>query len=158
MNAPATPDTLRSSLSEKRIDDDVFERMRRENLARWPTGSAVDFEAAVARHQNLPRHKQLGWVMREAEKQGRCLTQPRGGFGTFEMHRDLMVTLDREGLADVVPTTTDSYTRNEQFADTAELNASLPKTMTADEVAAAHRRWFAQHPSPLAGRLREVEL
>ena len=31
------------------------------------------------------------------------------------MHRDLMVTLDREGLADVVPTTTDSYTRNEQW-------------------------------------------
>ena len=27
-----------------------------------------------------------------------------------------METLDKEGLADVVPTTTDSYTRNEHFA------------------------------------------
>ncbi len=31
------------------------------------------------------------------------------------MHRALMVTLDKEGLADIVPTTTDSYTRNEQW-------------------------------------------
>ena len=112
MNAPAAPE-LR--LSESRIPDDVFARMREENLARWPTGADVDIDAAVARHQALPRHKQLGWVMREAERQGRCLTQPRGGFGTFEMHRQLMVTLDKEGHADVVPTTTDSYTRNEQW-------------------------------------------
>jgi methylaspartate mutase epsilon subunit len=93
----------------------VFQAMRRENLARWPTGADVDFGAAVERHRALPRHKQLAWVMREAERQRRCLTQPRGGCGTFEMHRELMVTLDREGLADVVPTTTDSYTRNEQW-------------------------------------------
>ncbi|HET9663370.1 MAG TPA: methylaspartate mutase subunit E [Burkholderiales bacterium] len=115
MNAPAAPDLRRVPLSEARIPDDVFEAMRRDNLARWPTGAEVSFEAAVARHQALPKYKQLGWVMREAERQRRCLTQPRGGFGTFEMHRHLMVTLDRDGHADVVPTTTDSYTRNEQW-------------------------------------------
>jgi methylaspartate mutase epsilon subunit len=115
MNAPAAPDATRLPLSEARIPDEVFARMREENLARWPTGAGVDFDAAVARHRALPKHKQLGWVMREAARQGRCLTQPRGGFGTFEMHRHLMVTLDREGHADVVPTTTDSYTRNEQW-------------------------------------------
>jgi methylaspartate mutase epsilon subunit len=115
MNAPAVPELNRLPFSERRIDDDVFDRMRAENLARWPTGAEVDFDAAVERHRALPRHKQLAWVMREAERQGRCLTQPRGGCGTFEMHRDLMVTLDRDGHADVVPTTTDSYTRNEQW-------------------------------------------
>jgi methylaspartate mutase epsilon subunit len=115
MNAPAAPDPDLLPLSEARIPDDVFERMRRENLARWPTGAEVDFEAALARHHALPKHKQLGWVMREAARERRCLTQPRGGFGTFEMHRHLMVTLDKAGHADVVPTTTDSYTRNEQW-------------------------------------------
>ena len=115
MNAPNSPDALRMPLCEARIPDDVFEAMRRDNLARWPTGADVDLDAAVERQRSLPRHKQLAWVMREAERQGRCLTQPRGGFGTFELHRELMVTLDREGLADVVPTTTDSYTRNEQW-------------------------------------------
>lgn len=116
MNAPAAPDAAtRLPLAESAIPEDVFAEMRRENLARWPTGAGVDFAAAVERHRTLPRHKQLAWVMREADRQQRCLTQPRGGVGTFEKHRELMVTLDREGLADVVPTTTDSYTRNEQW-------------------------------------------
>lgn len=105
----------RLPLSQARIEDDEFAAMRRENLARWPTGREVDFEAAVARHQALPAHKRLGWVMREACRQGRCLTQPRGGFGTFALQKELMEALDRDGLADIVPTTTDSYTRNEQF-------------------------------------------
>jgi methylaspartate mutase epsilon subunit len=114
MNAPNPPD-LRTPLSEVRIPEELFHAMRRENLARWPTGAEVDLYAAVERQRALPRHKQLAWVMREAERQGRCLTQPRGGFGTFELHRELMETLDRDGMADVVPTTTDSYTRNEQW-------------------------------------------
>jgi len=114
MNAPLAAET-RLPFSQARIPDDVFAQMRRENLARWPTGADVDFEAAVARHKALPQHKRLGWVMREARKQGRCLTQPRGGFGTFALQKELMQALDREGLADIVPTTTDSYTRNEQF-------------------------------------------
>jgi methylaspartate mutase epsilon subunit len=115
MNAPAASSALRPRLSEARIADDLFADMREANLARWPSGAGVDFDRAVALHKALPRHKQLGWMMREAVAQRRCLTQPRGGFGTFEMHRALMVTLDKDGLADIVPTTTDSYTRNEQW-------------------------------------------
>jgi len=114
MNAPLADET-RLALSQARIPGDAFAEMRRENLARWPTGREVDFEAAVARHKAMPEHKRLGWVMREAARRGRCLTQPRGGFGTFALQKELMQALDREGLADIVPTTTDSYTRNEQF-------------------------------------------
>jgi methylaspartate mutase epsilon subunit len=113
MNAP--PDATRPPLSEARIADDTFGEMRRANLARWPSGADVDFDEAVALHKALPQHKQLGWVMKKAVAERRCLTQPRGGFGTFEMQRALMVTLDKEGLADIVPTTTDSYTRNEHW-------------------------------------------
>jgi len=115
MNAPATADSLRQPLSEAAIPQDLFARMRKQNLARWPTGAGVDFEAGVERHKSLPRHKQLARVLRAADAEGRCLTQPRGGFGTFELQRELMQTLDRDGHADVVPTTTDSYTRNEQW-------------------------------------------
>jgi methylaspartate mutase epsilon subunit len=102
-------------LAETRIPADAFAGMRRENLARWPTGKDVDFAAAVERHNSLPRHKQLAWVLRAAQAEGRCLTQPRGGFGTFELQKELMQALDRDGHADIVPTTTDSYTRNEQW-------------------------------------------
>lgn len=114
MNAPSAPEA-RLPLSQERIPDEVFEAMRRENLARWPTGKEVVLERAVALHQRLPKHKRLAYVMRRAVEEGRCLTQPRGGFGTFRLQLELMQVLDKEGLADIVPTTTDSYTRNEQW-------------------------------------------
>jgi len=105
-----------TSISEKRIDESEFLEMRKANLLRWPTGSGVDFERALERQKSLPDHKRLNLVMRKAVAQGRCLVQPRGGFGTFKDQKELMQIIDKEGLADIVPTTTDSYTRNEQFA------------------------------------------
>lgn len=104
------------SFTEKMIPEDVFLKMREENLLRWPTGKEVDFQQAIERQKSLPKHKRLDLVMRRAVDESRCLVQPRGGFGTFEQHKELMRIIDREGLADIVPTTTDSYTRNEQFA------------------------------------------
>ncbi len=107
---------IKPPLSQQRIPEDDFAALRRDNLARWPTGKDVDLDEAVALHHALPQHKRLAWVLRRAVAERRCLTQPRGGFGTFALQLKLMQTLDKEGLADVVPTTTDSYTRNEHFA------------------------------------------
>lgn len=98
------------------IPPDVFAAMRKKNLARWPTGAEVDLDEAVAFHTSLPQHKRLGWVMRQAAAERRCLTQPRGGFGTLELQMELMQALERDGHADIIPTTTDSYTRNERWA------------------------------------------
>jgi methylaspartate mutase epsilon subunit len=115
------PDELQPPLSEARIPEEAFHDMRAANLARWPTGAAaLDLAPPLELQRALPRHKQLAWVMRQAEAEGRCLTQPRGGFATYDMQKALMRTLDRDGLADIVPTTTDSYTRNEQFAKAEE--------------------------------------
>jgi methylaspartate mutase epsilon subunit len=102
-------------LSAGQIPADLFARLRAENLGRWPTGAEVDLDEAVDYHLSLPDHKRLPWVLRQAEAANRCLTQPRGGFGTLQQQMDLMKILDTEGLADVVPTTTDSYTRNERW-------------------------------------------
>ncbi|MDX1513059.1 MAG: methylaspartate mutase subunit E [Gammaproteobacteria bacterium] len=115
MSQAPSPADKRWEFSAARIPAPLFDELRRENLARWPTGTEVDLDEAAGFHHALPEHKRLGAVMREAAAAGRCLTQPRGGFGTLEMQLRLMRTLDREGLADVVPTTTDSYTRNEQW-------------------------------------------
>ena len=116
MGAIAKLRETRAPFSAAEIPLDEFERMRRENLSRWPTGAQVDIEEAVAYHRSLPRHKQLACVMRKADAEGRCLTQPRGGFGTLELQLELLRELDTVGMADIVPTTTDSYTRNEQWA------------------------------------------
>ena len=78
-----SPDNTEIPLSAAQIPADDFARMRAENLARWPTGAEVDLDEAVDFHESLPEHKRLGWVMRKAVEEGRCLTQPRGGFGTL---------------------------------------------------------------------------
>lgn len=109
------PDTIALPLAETAIDADRFDAERRANLRRWPTGMQIDFDESVSYLQSVPQHKQLAAVMRAAHHERRCLTQPRGGFGTLDLQLELMRTLDREGLADIVPTTTDSYTRNELF-------------------------------------------
>ena len=115
MDTAAHLDQASAPLSAERIPDDEFEILRRDNLARWPTGAEVDLDDAVAFHKALPPHNQLAWVMRRAKADGRCLTQPRGGVGTLKGQLELMRAVDREGLADIVPTTTDSYTRNERW-------------------------------------------
>ena len=102
-------------LSQAQIPLEEFETMREENLRRWPTAAEIDLDEAVEYLKALPRHKHHAVISRQAVADGQCLTQPRGGFGTFNMHRQLLETLDKEGLADIVPTTTDSYTRNERF-------------------------------------------
>lgn len=117
MTAVIQRSTKRAPFSQRQIPLDEFERLRIENLARWPTGAEVDLDEAVAYHQALPEHKRLAPVMRKAVAEGRCLTQPRGGFGTLELQIELMRELDKTGLADIVPTTTDSYTRNEQWTN-----------------------------------------
>lgn len=109
------PPAAERALSEARIPAEEFAAMRARNLARWPTGAEVDLDEAAAYHRALPAHKRLAAVMRRASAERRCLTQPRGGVATHAMQKALMIALDRDGLADIVPTTTDSYTRNELF-------------------------------------------
>lgn len=115
MSFTSTLDKELRPLSAAQIPEDLFARLRAENLGRWPTGAEIDIDEVTDYHAAMPDHKRLPVVLRKAEAEGRCLTQPRGGFGTLELQRELMETLDRDGLADVVPTTTDSYTRNERW-------------------------------------------
>jgi methylaspartate mutase epsilon subunit len=109
-------ESLEVQVSEARIGDADFAAQRKANLVRWPTGAGIDLDEVIEYHRAMPRHKQLATVMRQAHQQHLCLTQPRGGFATLSMQRELMRALDADGLADIIPTTTDSYTRNELFS------------------------------------------
>lgn len=116
MASVASDVVAKRPLGEAAIAWDEFEEMRAANLARWPTGAGVDLDEALDYHRRMPAHKRLADVIRRAKAERRCLTQPRGGFATLRLQKELMQVIDREGLADIVPTTTDSYTRNEHFA------------------------------------------
>ena len=75
----------------------------------------VDLEEAVEYHLRLPDTKNFAKVVRKAKAEGRTLVQPRGGVALIEDHIKLLQYLQSEGGADLLPTTTDTYTRNMKF-------------------------------------------
>lgn len=88
-----------------------FNEIRREVLNQWPTGKEVNFEEAVKYHRNLPEVQVMTNKLREAKVKGITLIQPRAGVALIDEHITLLKFLRQEGKADLLPTTIDSYTR-----------------------------------------------
>lgn len=95
--------------------DEEFFKMREEVLKQWPTGAEVDLEEAVKYHKNLPAHKNFAKKLIEAKEKGITLAQPRAGVALIEQHIELLNFLDKEGGADLLPSTIDSYTRQNKY-------------------------------------------
>ncbi|NWF55816.1 MAG: methylaspartate mutase subunit E [Syntrophaceae bacterium] len=104
-------------LSNRRWSDEEFLAERREVLSLWPTGKEIDLEEAVDYLKGLPPDRQYARSIVEAEKEGRTLVQPRGGVALIDDHIALLRWLQEKGGADLLPTTTDTYTRNLKFQD-----------------------------------------
>jgi methylaspartate mutase epsilon subunit len=104
-----------TKLSNERWSDEYFEQEREKALALWPTGKEVDLEEAVEYHLRLPDSKNYAKVVRKAKEDCCTLVQPRGGVALIEDHIKLLRCLQDEGGADLLPTTTDTYTRNMKF-------------------------------------------
>jgi methylaspartate mutase epsilon subunit len=98
----------------KRIDDDLLMKKRREELAKWPTGKEVDFEEAVAYQKSLPDSKVWWKVMVKLRDEGRMSVFPRAGTPILEKMIELCQGLRESGVL-LIPVTTDSYTRLGQF-------------------------------------------
>jgi methylaspartate mutase epsilon subunit len=99
-------------LTNQRWSDEDFFKAREEVLALWPTGREIDLEEAVGYLRTLPPERDYALTVVRAEKEGRTLVQPRGGVATVEGHMDLLRCLQDQGGADLLPNTTDTYTRN----------------------------------------------
>lgn len=104
-------------LLNKKWDEDEFFRQRREALGGWPTGAEVDLDEAVAYHKRIPEHKRFVNKLQVAAKEGVTLIQPRAGVPLVETHIELLKYLEEEGGADLLPTTIDSYTRQNRYSD-----------------------------------------
>mgnify|MGYP001204869490 CR=1 FL=1 len=104
-------------LRNRKIDKDVFLASRAEVLSQWPTGKRVDLEEAVAFHQNLPEHKIFSRKLIQAKKAKKTLIQPRAGVPLLQDHIKLLTYLQDQGEADLLPTTIDSYTRQNRYKE-----------------------------------------
>ena len=104
-------------IQNKRIPDGEFEKLRQEVLAQWPTGKDVNLEEAVAYQKSIPAERRFGEKLLKAKAEGRTLVQPRAGVPVVEEHIKLMQYLEKYGEADLLPSTIDSYTRQNRYEE-----------------------------------------
>ncbi len=86
-------------------------------LSQWPTGKDVNLEEAIAYHKAMPVSRNFGKKLLDAKKAGKTLVQPRAGVPVVEEHIKLMQYLEKEGEADLLPSTIDSYTRQNRYEE-----------------------------------------
>lgn len=100
----------------KRWSDEEFFAMREEVLSTWSTGEEVrDLKACIEYTKNIPAHKNFAIVLENAKRNKKTLAQPRAGVATLEDHLELLKYLQDVGEADLLPSTIDSYTRQNRY-------------------------------------------
>lgn len=102
-------------LQNKKWTEEEFFKVRKEVLAQWPTGSEIDLQEAIEYNKRIPDHKNFAKKLVAAKEAGITLAQPRAGVALIDSHIELLNYLDREGGADLLPTTIDSYTRQNRY-------------------------------------------
>ena len=98
-----------------RISDAEFQKEREEVLQQWRAGAHVDFEEAVEYQKKIPKSQRFDEKLQKADKAGVTLIQPRAGVALYDEHIKLLQFLEREGEADLLPSTVDSYTRLNRY-------------------------------------------
>ncbi len=104
-------------IKNKKLPDDEFYKIREEILQQWPTGKDVDLEEGIAYHKALPEHKVFSKKLNKAKAERKTLIQPRAGVALINEHIELLTYLQDKGEADLLPTTIDSYTRQNRFKE-----------------------------------------
>lgn len=108
-------------LKNKRLSDDEFNKIREEVLKTWETGEAVrELQKGIDYQKSLPESKNFSLKLKKAKEDKATLIQPRAGVGLVENHIELLKYLETEGEADFLPSTIDSYTRQNQYENCAE--------------------------------------
>jgi len=105
-------------LRNKRISEADFLKERKKVLASWKTGYDLDLDLdkAVAYLKSLPEEKNFALKLAKAKEEGRTLIQPRAGVPVIEEQIKLLQYLENSG-ADFVPSTIDSYTRQNRYLE-----------------------------------------
>lgn len=104
-------------LRNKKWTEEEFLNERSKVLSQWPTGERVDLDVAVKYLSELPENKNFAKVLLNAKEDERTLLQPRAGVALLDEHIKLLRYLQNEGGADLLPSTIDSYTRQNRYEE-----------------------------------------
>ncbi len=107
----------KGSLANEKLTWEQMEEERKEILLQWPTGKEVDLEEGIEFHKRLPESKRMAVVLGQAKEERKTLIQPRAGVALVDEHIELLKYLQDNGEADLLPTTIDSYTRQNRYQE-----------------------------------------
>lgn len=102
-------------VSDTRWEDERFHATRKEVLARWPTGAAIDLPEAFDYHASMPSERRADVLFASADATGRTLVQPRHGDTLVEQQIETLQHIATYGGADIVSTEVDAYTRQLKY-------------------------------------------
>ena len=102
-------------LKNKKWTEDEFFKVREEVLTQWPTGKEVNLQEAADYLRAVPEHKNFCAKLKKAKDEKITLAQPRAGVALVESHIELLKFLQDDGGADLLPSTIDSYTRQNRY-------------------------------------------
>jgi methylaspartate mutase epsilon subunit len=103
-------------LTNKKLNIDEFLKTREEVLKTWSTGEQVkDLNQNINYAASIPKTKNFALILKKAKHDQVTLTQPRAGVALIPDHIELLKFLSEEGEADLLPTTIDSYTRQNRY-------------------------------------------
>lgn len=105
---------MRNLVNKKWSEEEFFET-REEVLKQWPTGAEVDLQDAIDYLKKVPEEKNFAKKLRKAKEAKLTMAQPRAGVALISEHIKLLTYLQDEGGADFLPTTIDSYTRQNRY-------------------------------------------
>lgn len=105
-------------LQNKKLSEAEFLQIREEVLKAWVTGNDpdLDLDKAVAYLKQVPEHKNFAIKLNKAKADGVTLVQPRAGVPELDKHIKLLQYLEKSG-ADFLPSTVDSYSRQNRFIE-----------------------------------------
>ena len=106
-------------LKNKKWTEEEFLSVRKKVLASWKTGSdeELNFENSIAYLKKISDEKNFAKKLANAKKNGsRTLVQPRAGVPVISKHISLLQHLEESG-ADFLPSTIDSYTRQNRYVE-----------------------------------------
>ena len=103
-------------LKNSKLTMDEFLEIRKDVLNTWHTGSQVaNLDKMIEYAHTVPKYKNFALKLQKAKKEKKVLTQPRAGVCLVKSQIELLNYLDEEGEADLLPTTIDSYTRQNRY-------------------------------------------
>ncbi len=116
-------------LKNKKLTEAEFLSIRKEVLSGWVTGkdNELDLTKAVEYLKQVPDHKNFALKLNLAKQNNVTMVQPRAGVPELEEHIKLLQYLEECG-ADFVPSTIDSYTRQNRYNEAQKgLDESIEK-------------------------------